>query len=401
MDTQDLQKLSESSKLKAAGYPLKREVVRAVSSAEGREYLGLLGPRGAGKTVALLQIANGTPGSFYLSVDTLQRNTDIFSLLQEIAKSYQPSLFLLDEVHFNKNINQALKNAYDFTEIPIVFTSSIALKMHETSSDLSRRVRILPVPYFSFQEYVYLETEKLIPPLEFADIIGDQIPAAHRSCDHLFSPYLKGELCPFSRDVSDLPSALERIIERIIREDIPQIEPVTTDEIAELEQVMRFIGRAHSEDINPSSVARNCAIPRTRARRFIDILERAFLLLQVWPKPSTNVLKEPKILIHPPFRLVYRDYDDAIGGLREDYAVWALQQTQYRFSYLKNNRGKKCPDFLIEDFKEDVVLEVGGKGKGTSQFKGISRPVKKVILKDGPPYDQGRQPLWSLGFLKR
>jgi hypothetical protein len=33
---------------------------------------------------------------------------------------------------------------------------------------------------------------------------------------------------------------------------------------------------------------------------------------------GTNVLREPKILMAPPTRLLYRDYEDAVGGLRED-----------------------------------------------------------------------------------
>ena len=44
--------------------------------------------------------------------------------------------------------------------------------------------------------------------------------------------------------------------------------------------------------------------------------------------------------------------------------------------YLKSTLGKKTPDFLIRD-SEDIVFEIGGKGKGRSQFKGVS--VKKKI----------------------
>jgi hypothetical protein len=125
-----------------------------------------------------------------------------------------------------------------------------------------------------------------------------------------------------------------------------------------------------------------------------------FLLLRLWPKVSANILREPKILMYPPYRLVYRDIDDARGSLREDFTAWALVQGKVPFSYLKNTRGKKCPDFLVHDQDRQIVLEVGGKGKGTSQFKGLSGDFCKIVLKEGPPYGGNSRPLWLLGLLK-
>jgi hypothetical protein len=39
--------------------------------------------------------------------------------------------------------------------------------------------------------------------------------------------------------------------------------------------------------------------------------EGSFILHQVLPA-GTNVLREPKILMAPPSRLLYRDYEDAL-----------------------------------------------------------------------------------------
>ena len=47
-----------------------------------------------------------------------------------------------------------------------------------------------------------------------------------------------------------------------------------------------------------------------------------------------NVIREPKVLMAPPCRLLYRDPDDAIGGLREDYFVEMLRQSGHEFGYL-------------------------------------------------------------------
>jgi hypothetical protein len=43
----------------------------------------------------------------------------------------------------------------------------------------------------------------------------------------------------------------------------------------------------------------------------------------------------------------------------------------YKFHYLKTKRGAKTPDYLVEHEKDRFVIEIGGKGKGREQFKGI------------------------------
>ena len=52
----------------------------------------------------------------------------------------------------------------------------------------------------------------------------------------------------------------------------------------------------------------------------------------------------------------------------------------YRFHYLKSKRGAKTPDFLVEQENESLVIEIGGKGKGREQFKGIKGEKKPLSL---------------------
>ncbi len=48
-----------------------------------------------------------------------------------------------------------------------------------------------------------------------------------------------------------------------------------------------------------------------------------------------------------PTRLLFRDFEDALGGLREDYYVETMKQVGIRVQYLKSTRGTKTPDYLI------------------------------------------------------
>jgi hypothetical protein len=68
------------------------------------------------------------------------------------------------------------------------------------------------------------------------------------------------------------------------------------------------------------------------------------------------------------------------------------------FSYLKSTRGRKTPDFLVREREGSIVVEIGGKGKGYEQFKGISAE-KQIILTHSDRSDKMRKPLILAGFL--
>ncbi len=100
-----------------------------------------------------------------------------------------------------------------------------------------------------------------------------------------------------------------------------------------------------------------------------------------------------------PSRLLYKEYDEAIGGLLEDFFVESMKISGYKINYLKTSKGKKPPDYLIDDNETKYIIEVGGKGKGIQQFKGIDMG-KSIIFIDGERLDGIRRPLFLSGFLK-
>jgi hypothetical protein len=128
-------------------------------------------------------------------------------------------------------------------------------------------------------------------------------------------------------------------------------------------------------------------------------LEKAFVLQCIFPA-GTNLLREPKVLLVPPVRLLHLPIEQVAGGLREDFFALAIRQAGISIRYLKGTRGQKTPDFLIEHKGQNVALEIGGKGKGRTQFKGISADRKIVLAPDIAP-QKNRLPLHLLGFLSQ
>ncbi len=395
MDINQLLELDRLARDDGRKYEKKREIYEGISKDTGAHFIGIVGPRGAGKTIVLKQLALANEKSFYMSLDTMDGN--LFDLVKILHETMQIKLFLLDEVHVYPRFEADIKKIYDVLGIRVIFTSSTALGMYESGYDLSRRVLLKTLYPFSLREYAQFKYGQEFDAITLKNIVDNKIPGNVLRAGEHFSPYIQGGLMPFALREPQPLALLENILKTVIRKDIPRIAKLLTDELDKIEQVVRFIGLSGVDGINYSSVAQNAHITKYKAQQYITLLERAFILHQVFPM-GTNVLREPKVVMALPYRLLYRPLNEAIGGLREDFFVEAFRALGKEVFYLKSMRGQKTPDYLIRD-QEDIVFEVGGKGKGRSQFKGVD-VQKKIIFADGYDISGTRRPLFLAGLLK-
>ena len=375
-------------------YDKRRALYDDIARDAGAHFIGIVGPRGAGKTIILKQLALASERSFYVSLDAM--DGDLFDLVKTLHETMQIKLFLLDEVHVYPRFESDLKKLYDVLDIKVIFTSSTALGMYESGYDLSRRILLKKLYPFTLREYAQFRYGQEFSALTLRDIVQGKIPADVFKAGEHFLPYIQGGLMPFALREPQPLALLENILKTIIRKDIPHIAKLLTDELEKIEQLVRFIGRSGVDGINYSSASQNVHITKYKAEQYITLLERAFILHRVMPIGS-NVMKEPKVVMALPYRLLYKPLDEAIGGLREDFFVETFRAQGKEVFYLKSTRGTKTPDYLIRDF-EDIVFEVGGKGKGRSQFKGVGNK-RKIIFADSYAMAGIRRPLFLAGLL--
>jgi len=375
-----------------------RPLFEVLRQEQGRHLTGIVGPRGAGKTVLLKQMAALDQEAFYLSVDTLEDGADLFEVVRELSGRYRFRRFLLDEIHFLKSAMGDLKKIHDFLpDLRVTFTGSVALAIHDSAHDLARRVRIHALEYFSFREFLAFRHGESLEKIPLDDLLSGNFPAAHLRASRHFPGYLAGGLLPFSLEEPDPLPLLRGTVAKIISRDIPTTRPLRIDELPVLEKFLAFIGKSQVDGINYTSLSKNLGITKYKAEQYCGAFEQAFLLQRLFPA-GTNVLREPKILLMPPLRLLHRPLDEAAGGLREDFFAMAMRQAGVAIEYLKSTTGQKTPDFLIEHEGRKIVFEIGGKGKGRSQFKGV-KADQKIILSQGTANSPGRIPLEMAGFL--
>ncbi len=375
-------------------YDKRRALYDDIVRDTGAHYIGIVGPRGAGKTIILKQLALANEGSFYVSLDAM--DGDLFDLVKTLHETMQIRLFLLDEVHVYHRFEADIKKIYDILDVRVIFTSSTALGMYESGYDLSRRVLLKTLYPFSLREYARFKYGQEFDPLTLRNIVEKKVPPDVLRAGEHFSSYIQGGLMPFALREPQPLMLLENILKTIIRKDIPHIARLMTDELEKIEQLIRFIGLSGVDGINYSSAAKNVHITKYKAEQYITLLERAFVLHRVFPTGS-NVMKEPKVVMALPYRLLYKGLNEAIGGLREDFFVGAIRALGKEAFYLKSMRGQKTPDYFIRDL-QDIVFEIGGKGKGRSQFKGMDVKTK-IIFADGYDMTDIRRPLFLAGLL--
>ncbi len=396
MNIPELLKLNERAVGEARQYPRVRYLYGEIQSEVGKHFIGVVGPRGVGKTVLLKQLAISEPDSFYLSADTLDES-NLSQVAEILADQYKIKILLVDEIHFCRTYAKDLKKIYDFFNIRIIFTSSVSLSLFDSAHDPTRRVLLRHLYPFSFREYLYFVKDVEIPPLSINDIFNGRWKSDHMTYSYLFDSYLQGGIFPFSLEEPDPLPILKNIGQKVIRKDIPRVSNLRFEDIEKIEKMLSFIGKSEVDGINFSSISKNMGITKYKAELFVKLLSQAFILNPIYPK-GTNVLKEPKVLMLLPFRLLYREWDQCIGAIREDFFAEMLTMGGYMFHYLKTKRGVKTPDFLVEYENDRIVIEVGGKGKGREQFKGVEVD-KKLILSHDSKAGIVKKPLSLLGFL--
>jgi uncharacterized protein len=405
MDVQRVLELDELAAAESEKYTKSRFIYSELENTHGRPFLALLGPRGSGKTVLLRQLRNHLKNSIYISADTFSKDIDLRQLIHYCVDHLKIEAFFIDEIHFVPDYAAVLKELYDFTSVRIWFTSSVSLSLYSSSWDLSRRVKIIKLLPFSFREYLFFKHDTVINPLPIKETLTESIPPEYLGTVRYFDEYLKGGLYPFFLESGVNLDQFSSIIEKIIRDDIPNYDKnITVNDLLLIKKVFNFIGLSPLDGINYSSVSGNAGITKYKAEQFLKLLERCFLIKLIVPR-GTNVLKEPKVAMELPFRMLFRKFNDCIGELREDFFALAMEQHGIDYNYVKSTRGKKTPDYLFTIDNNKLVVEIGGAGKGRARFKGVEYDTKIVAyhsreIKPGAPFPVPGQriPLHCLGF---
>src|SRR3990167_8062589 len=210
-------------------YTKRRFLYEEITVDHGRHFIGIAGPRGAGKTILLKQIALSRTDAFYLSLDTFQE--DAFETVKAVHENLKIKLFLLDEVHSRSGFEAGLKQIYDFLDVRVIFTSSMALALYQSAYDLSRRVILKTLYPFSLREYILFKHGRLVNALTIDDIVCRRWDRSCLEAGGFFADYIRGGLMPFALNETAPLALLENIARTVVYKDIARASKTAMDEL--------------------------------------------------------------------------------------------------------------------------------------------------------------------------
>lgn len=365
--------------------------------------IGILGSRGTGKTTLILQhikdnFADNSEAALYISLDNLWFETHSLKDLVEYHYNNGGTHVFLDEVHYNKNWQQIVKNLYDeFRSLKIVYTGSSLLKIDKAGADLSRRQITYMLPGLSFREFLIFEgILNDFKALTLQGLLDNHIIISEQICEKTkilkeFNRYLQTGYYPFYMESSgSYIRKLSQITNQILETDYPAIEQINYSTVQKIKKMLYVLAQSCPQTPNMSELFAQLNTDRNLGIKMLDILDRANLLnLLPSEKASLKNLSKPEKIYCDNTNLMFSLTEKPdIGTERETFFFNQLKSAGYKVSY------PRLGDFMVND---SYLFEIGGKNKNFNQIKDI--PDSFLAVDDTETGRKNRIPLWMFGLL--
>ena len=355
--------------------------------------IGLIGPRGVGKTTLVLQHIknklNPRETLYVTSEDFYFAKNRLSDLANDFVKAGGKYLFV-DEIHKYPDWSRELKLIHDYhQELTIVFTGSSILDIKKGSADLSRRAVIYEMQGLSFREYLMLFHQIEVPTYSLEEIIDQRVDLPQ--IPHplpLFQDYLKNGYYPFAKE-DDFGLRLQQVVNQTLEVDIPNYAQMNVSTGRKLKQLLAIVAQSVPFKPNMSKLAEMLNISRNNIADYLLFMEEAGMIAQLRSQTEgvRALGKVDKVYLDNTnlvFKLAGENQNK--GNVRETFFL-----NQVRVSHQVSTSS-------LGDFRIDSMdFEVGGKDKGLKQIKTAE---KSYLVKDD--IERGYLntiPLWQVGLM--
>lgn len=354
--------------------------------------IGIIGPRGVGKTTMILQYIKEnltSRNALYVSADDMYfSDSKLIDLAGEFYKNAGEYLFI-DEIHKYANWSRELKNIYDsYPALKVIFTGSSVLDILKGSSDLSRRALIYKLQGLSFREYLKFYHNHDIEVYSLQQIINNEVKLAGiRHPLPLFKDYLKRGYYPFGVE-NEIDLRLGQIIVQTLETDIPHYANLNVGTSRKLKRLLSIIAESVPFKPNFTKIAELISVSRNSLDDYFLFMEQAGLIGQLRNETSgiRGIGKVDK---------VYLDNTNIIFNLVGEKSNVGNIRESFLFNQMRVNNeviSSKTADFDIGN----NTFEVGGKNKPQKQ---IEKDGKSYVVKDDIEFGYLNViPLWAFGL---
>ncbi|MFH1654414.1 MAG: AAA family ATPase [Pseudomonadota bacterium] len=370
--------------------------------------IGIVGGRGVGKTTFLLHYLRenwaGKEDAIYISADHLFfSETTLLDFVDQFYKEHAAKIICIDEIHKYSNWGQELKNIYDsYPKLKIIFSGSSSINLIKGRCDLSRRAILNRMAGFSFREFLECKLRKNFPVIALNNLIDNAFDCSRDISNTpkllgYFKEYLASGYYPIFTEFENynaFKDALIAVVDKTIYEDVSNFYSLKTSNLEALRKLIYFIATSSPGEININKLAKSLRKDHSTISEYLEMLRESGLLrFLLIDKRGHALIRNAEKIYLSNTNLAYaicmnlgKDVD--IGSTRELFVISQLEDAGYDVFYSKSG------DISCDKY----VFEIGGKGKGASQIKGVENAflVKDDILIG----NKNEIPLYMFGFLK-
>jgi len=364
---------------------------------EDEKLVGIIGPRGVGKTTLLLQFLKQSSQKYlYFSADDVVfQDLKLYDLVDE-AYTLGRKLVVIDEIHKYKNWAGEIKNIYDaFPDIQIRISGSSMINILFEKYDLSRRLVLYKVPHLSFREFLSMQKSERFEKLKLEDILSNaeqlssDLVFKHDDLYALFRDYLEYGAYPFFIEgKKNFSKKLFNALDKVINEDIPSLNKIDYAHVIIFKKlIFRLVEAEKPFQVNVAKLSREFGISEPTLYTYFDILEKSRIFTPI-KKYSKKISKKPEKLLFSNSNILYSyanefDREVEIGTVRETFFVNCFEKIFY----------SDVGDFKVGEY----LFEIGGKNKSFKQIKDVENSF--VVADIDYTVNDKKIPLWLFGFL--
>lgn len=377
--------------------PYRRYLHRRIDRQE--KMIGIIGPRGVGKTTLMFQHLSGVPdflkSTLYVNMDSLLAAPHT---LYDIADGFQKvdgKVLAIDEIHRYPEFQKELKAIYDAFDLQVLFSGSSALAIEHSRGDLSRRAVIHRMQGLSFREYLELESDHSFELLSLQEILQNHEQLTFdmlkiiKPLGH-FQTYLKQGYYPYYREsIQNYPIKLKETTALSIEADLAQIYRIDAAKVHAIKKMLVLLCESAPAKLNIAKLSTAIGANRNTVYTYLEHLEKASLIKMVHAsgRGYSKMSKPEKLYLDNTNLQHILCKTPDVGTMRELFIVNQLS-LDHQVEHSESG------DFLVDD---EITLEVGGKGKDFSQIK--DKPNAYVVADDIETGFGNKIPLWLFGFL--
>ena len=352
--------------------------------------VGIVGPRGVGKSTMVLQrVKLANEGNYlYISADNFYfSNHSLIDLADDFVKEGGTHLYI-DEIHKYQGWSRELKQIYDVhPTLHVVFTGSSVLDIKRGEADLSRRALVYSMQGLSFREFLHLFHHIKTRVYSLEEILDHRvdIPEVEHPLP-LFREYLQHGYYPFAIE-GDFSQRMLQVVDQTIEVDIPQYADMKASTTRKLKRMLSILSSLAPYKPSVENLATEIGVSKNNVPDYLVYLERAGMigLLRDNTSGMRGLGKVEKVYIDNPSLMSVLLEVPNIGNVRETFFYNQMRERQ-------NVTASRESDFTIGDY----TFEIGGKSKGKKQIENVKNG--RIVKDDIETGHSIVIPLWQFGL---